>query len=231
MWYLLLTSIFWFYVSRGPWWKIGKFKSIISRGPWWQIRRFKSTKVPRILLASDFWYCGLGRGVVGSEGLSRFQSPHSLVGSDEFVLKLIVPTVGGHCDDIVTFVPQSSDLVPVFPGLPFPQNSNLIYHYPPRSCSHLPAPLLFPPSLGQHSGLETNHPASFEDFCSAKETVFVLHTPGFDFVWFASPMKVGNLREISERRFESTFHCHFFSFFLGWWISPDVGFQNIHPSG
>ena len=30
---------------------------------------------------------------MGSEGFSRFPSPHSLVGSDEFVPKSIVPTV------------------------------------------------------------------------------------------------------------------------------------------
>jgi len=120
---------------------------------------------------------------VGSEGFSRFPSPHSLVGLDGCVLlvfKLIVPTVGGHCDDLVPFVPQSSDLVPIFPGLPSSKISNSFYYYPPRSCSRLPAPLLFPPSLEQHSGLETN--PSFEDFCSTKESVFVLHKPRFDFV-------------------------------------------------
>ena len=39
-------------------------------------------KVPHSFLDCDFLYCGLGRGVVGSEGFSRFPSPHSLVGSD-----------------------------------------------------------------------------------------------------------------------------------------------------
>ena len=38
-----------------------------------------------ILLDYNFPCCGLGRGVLGSERFSRFPSPHSLVGSDEFV--------------------------------------------------------------------------------------------------------------------------------------------------
>jgi len=54
-------------------------------------------KVSFISLASVFHFCGLGRGVVGSEGFSRFPSPHSLVGSDGFVPMSIVPTVQG-CD-------------------------------------------------------------------------------------------------------------------------------------
>jgi len=53
-----------------------------------------------ILLDFNFPYCGLGRGVVGSKGFSRFPSPHSnthfeLVGSDNFVPKSIFPTVTG----------------------------------------------------------------------------------------------------------------------------------------
>ena len=79
----LLTKFFWFSVTRGPWWKIRKFKSIISRGPRLKIRKLHSIisvaqdeksgklsqqKVSLISLASAFPYCGLGRGVVGSEG-------------------------------------------------------------------------------------------------------------------------------------------------------------------
>ena len=50
-------------------------------------------KVLLISHASAFPYCGLGRRVVGWEGFSRFLSPQSLVGSDWFVPKSIVPTV------------------------------------------------------------------------------------------------------------------------------------------
>jgi len=38
---------------------------------------------------------------VGSEGFSRFPSPHSLVGSDGFVPMSIVPTVSGLRQDVV----------------------------------------------------------------------------------------------------------------------------------
>ena len=55
--------------------------------------KLSQQKVLLISLASAFPYCGLGRGVVGSEGFSRFPSPHSLVGSDGFVPMSIVPTV------------------------------------------------------------------------------------------------------------------------------------------
>jgi len=44
MWYLLLTQLFWFSISPGPWCNIRKVKSIISRNPWWKIRKVKSTK-------------------------------------------------------------------------------------------------------------------------------------------------------------------------------------------
>jgi len=40
-------------------------------------------KVPHILLASTFPYCGLGRGVVGSERFSRFPSLELLKGREE----------------------------------------------------------------------------------------------------------------------------------------------------
>jgi len=50
-------------------------------------------KIALISLASAHPYCGLGRGVVGSEGFSRFPSPHSRVGSDGSVPMSIVPTV------------------------------------------------------------------------------------------------------------------------------------------
>ena len=55
--------------------------------------KLSQQKVPHILLDCDFPYCGLGRGIVGSEGFFRFPSPQSLVGSDWFVLKSIVPAV------------------------------------------------------------------------------------------------------------------------------------------
>ena len=55
--------------------------------------KLSEQKVLLISLASAFPYCGLGRGVVGSKGFSRFLSPHSLVGSDGFVPMSIVPTV------------------------------------------------------------------------------------------------------------------------------------------
>jgi len=55
--------------------------------------KLSQQKVPLISLASAFPNCGLGRGVVGSEGFSRFPSPHSLAGSDGFVPMSIVPTV------------------------------------------------------------------------------------------------------------------------------------------
>jgi len=55
--------------------------------------KLSQQKVSRISLASAFPYCGLGRGVVGSDGFSRFPSPHSRVGSDGFVPMSIVPTV------------------------------------------------------------------------------------------------------------------------------------------
>jgi len=56
-------------------------------------KKISQQKVPHILLDYDFLYCGLRRGVVGSEvgseGFIRFPSPHSLVGWDEFVFKSI----------------------------------------------------------------------------------------------------------------------------------------------
>jgi len=55
--------------------------------------KLSQQKVTHNLLDCDFPYCGLGRGVVGSEGFSRFPSPHSLVGSDGCVPESIVPTV------------------------------------------------------------------------------------------------------------------------------------------
>ena len=54
--------------------------------------KWSQQKVLLISLASAFPYCGLGRGVVVSEGFSWFPSPHSLVGSDGFVPTSIVPT-------------------------------------------------------------------------------------------------------------------------------------------
>jgi len=57
--------------------------------------KISQQNVSLISLASTFPYCGLGRGVVSSKGLSRFPSPHSLVGSDGFVPMSIVPTVPG----------------------------------------------------------------------------------------------------------------------------------------
>jgi len=41
--------------------------------------------------ASTFPYCGLGRGVVGSEGFFQFPFTHALVSSDGFVPMLMVP--------------------------------------------------------------------------------------------------------------------------------------------
>ena len=52
--------------------------------------KLSQQKVPLISLDSACPYCGLGRGVVGSEG---FPSPHSLVGSDGFVPMSIIPIV------------------------------------------------------------------------------------------------------------------------------------------
>jgi len=58
--------------------------------------KLSQQKVLLTSVASAFPYCGLGRGVMGSEGFSRFPSPHSLVGSDGFVPVSIVPTVSLH---------------------------------------------------------------------------------------------------------------------------------------
>jgi len=55
--------------------------------------KLSQQNVSLISLASAFPFCGLGRGVVGSKGFSRFLSPHSLVGSNVFVPMSIVPTV------------------------------------------------------------------------------------------------------------------------------------------
>jgi len=51
-----------------------------------KIRKLSQQKLTLILLDFDFPYCGLRRGVLGSEGFSRFPTPHSLVGSDGFKL-------------------------------------------------------------------------------------------------------------------------------------------------
>jgi len=50
-------------------------------------------KISFTLLDCNFQYCGLRRGVVGSERFSRFPSQHSLMSSDKFVPKSIVPIV------------------------------------------------------------------------------------------------------------------------------------------
>ena len=55
--------------------------------------KLSQQNVSLISLASAFPYCSLGRGVVGSEGFSRFPIPHSLVGLDGFVPMSIVRTV------------------------------------------------------------------------------------------------------------------------------------------
>jgi len=106
----LLTKILWFSVTRGPWWKIRKFKSIISRGPrlkirklhsiisripGWKIRKVKSTKGITYFTRLRFSVLRAREGRCGFRGpiSSRFPSPHLLVGSDGFVPMSIVPTV------------------------------------------------------------------------------------------------------------------------------------------
>ena len=71
--------------------KVSDFSSGATR--YGKSENLSEQMVPHILLDCDFPYCGLGRGFVFSEGFSRFPSPHSLVGTDEFVPKSIVPTV------------------------------------------------------------------------------------------------------------------------------------------
>ena len=83
----------WLGATRYDWLKFSDFLSGATR--YEKSENLSQQKVPRILLASAFPYCGLGRCVVGSEGFSWFPSPHSLVGSDEFVPKSIGHTVWG----------------------------------------------------------------------------------------------------------------------------------------
>jgi len=84
--------------TRYDWLKCSEFLSGATRYDWLKFFEVSSgttrygkqenwtqQKVAHFLLDCDFLYCGLGRGIVGSEGFSQFPSPHSLVCSDKFV--------------------------------------------------------------------------------------------------------------------------------------------------
>ena len=60
--------------------KSGKSSQSYLVAPDEKSAKISQQKVPLISLASAFLYCGLGRGVVGSKGFSRFPSPHSQCG-------------------------------------------------------------------------------------------------------------------------------------------------------